>query len=114
MTGKTRMRDIAEGTPPPAPGCIRVELTSPGGLAVRTFRDGGVLMRVCAGHLDADDGLLAEMLSGTEPAPWASAAARDEAVSRVRRDVRRAEGEEREALVRLLEHVRRTPYYEDG
>lgn len=109
----TTMSEVAGGRPTPRRGALTVEFTSPGGLAVRAFADGAALVRVCAGHLDAEDGLLAEARSGAEPAPWASRRAREEAISELRRRARKAEGGERSGLVQALEHVRRTPFFED-
>lgn len=98
---------------PPIPGGVTVSFVSPGGIACRPFASGYVPMRVVLGHVDAEDGgLAAEVALGREPVPWASEAVRGEAIAELRRRARAAEGEDRAGLVRLLEHVRRTPHYE--
>lgn len=108
------MREIAEGRPPPVPGRALpapVSLTSPGGLAVLVFDDGGALARVCLGHVDAEDGLIAEFRSGAEPAPWSSKAVRDEALASIA-DRKNLPDDLRNELLR---HVRATPWFErDG
>ena len=106
------MRDI-EGAPPPEPGGVTVTYVSPGGVACMPFADGFLAMRVCLGHVDhAEDGLAAEADGGAEPVPWASRAARDEAEAALRRRAGGAEGDRRESLLRLADHVRGAPYYE--
>lgn len=108
------MRDL-EGAPPPVPGGVTVTFVSPGGVACRPFAGAYLTMRVCLGHVhDPDDGLGAETALGRDPVPWASKAVREGAIADLRRRARAVEGEDRAALVRMLEHVRRTPYYEGG
>jgi len=111
------MHEMAEGRQPPEPGSAipaPVALTTPGGLAVLVFADGGALVRVCLGLVDdAEDGLAVEVRSGAEPTPWSSKSVRDEAIAELRRRTADAEGKERAALARLVEHVLRTPYYEN-
>lgn len=98
---------------PPVPGGVTVTFVSPGGIAVKPFAEGYLTMRVGLGHVEAEDGgLMAEAALGRQPVPWASREVRDEAIAELRRRAKAAEGEERATLVRLLEHVRRTPYYE--
>lgn len=106
------IRDLQE-LPPPPPDRVTVVYTSPGGIAVKPFADRYLAMRVCLGHIDhAEDGLMVEV--GREPVPWESEAVREEAIVEIRRRARKAKGEARSALVRLLEHVVGTPYYEDA
>lgn len=108
------MRKITDGQPPPVPGGITVTYVSPGGVACRPFAEGYLTMRVCLGHVyHVEDGLEAEVALGCEPVPWASHKVREEAIAELRRRASGAEGEDRPTLVRLLEHVKRTPYYED-
>ncbi len=92
---------------------VAVVYVSPGGVAVKPFAEGYATMRVCLGHVDhAEGGLMAEMSRGLEPVPWQNEAVRDEAIEDLRRRARKAEGERRSELVRLIQHVMRTPYYE--
>jgi len=98
---------------PPENG-ITIAYTSPGGIAVKPFADGYLAMRVCLGHIHhLEDGLLAELRGSREPVPWQNATVREEAIETLRRRARRADDGERSALARLIEHVQRTPYYED-
>lgn len=96
---------------------VAVIYVTPGGAAVKRFADRYLTMRVCLGHFDhAEDGLAAELRDsggpGWEPVPWESEAVRGEAIEELRRRARVSSGERRSELVRLLEHVRRTPYYD--
>jgi hypothetical protein len=90
------------------PSHVVVEFVTPGGVACREFADGAVVMRVCVGHVTADDGLLKEMASGREPVPWMGRAERDEAVAAIRA----ASGIGEEERAALLAHVASTPYYD--
>lgn len=102
-----------EKAPLPPPDGITVTYVSPGGVACRPFAEGYLTMRVCLGHIHhPDDGLEAEMEYGREPVPWISAATRNDAIAELRRRAKKAEGDNRSKLIRLLEHVRQTPYYE--
>ena len=106
------MRELEERSLP-APGGVTVTYTSPGGIAVRPYADGYLAMRVCLGHVDhAEDGLVGEVERGREPVPWQDRAVRDEAIAELRRRARKSEGDQRSALIKLVEHVRNTPYYE--
>jgi len=108
------MRDL-EKQPPPAPGGITVIYTSPGGIAVRLYADGYLTMRVCLGHVGhAEDGLMTEVVQKREPVPWKDHTVRDNAMVELRRRARKADGDDRSALVKVLEHVRFTPYYDDA
>lgn len=98
--------------PPPENG-ITIAYTSPGGIAVKPFADGYLAMRVCLGHIHhVEDGLMAELCGSREPVPWQNAAVRDEAVEMLRWRARKADGDERSELARLVTHVMATPYYE--
>lgn len=109
------MREIAEGRNGSPPGGILVSFVGPGGLMVKPFAEGALLVRIFHPggvlHLDAEDGLLAEMASGHDPVPWETREARDGALGWIRE----CGGLEDEQRARLLRHVRATPWYEaDG
>ena len=100
---------------PPDPEGITVTYVSPGGVACRPFADGYLTMRVCLGHIQhGEDGLQTEVARRRDPVPWASKKVRKEAIAELGRRVEGAEGVDQAGLVRLLEHVRRTPYYDSG
>ena len=106
------MRDF-EGNPLPEPGGSTVVFVSPGGVACKPFAEGYLTMRVCLGNPhDVEDGLEVQLDRGWEPIPWETRAVRDDALAELRRRASGAEGDARSRLVRLIEHVRRTPYYE--
>jgi hypothetical protein len=93
----------------PIPGAIQITYVSPGGLALKLFDEGYVLMRVVLGHLEnSEDGLLAEYAEDREPVPWASKAVRDEALASVRGHSALDEDTRRN----LVRYVLQTPYYE--
>ncbi len=81
----------------------------PCGTVTLPFEDGTLTCRSSVGHLDTPEtGLIAEMEAGTEPTPWRSADRRDEALASIesRRDLDDAMRQ------LLLDHVRRTPWFE--
>ena len=85
-------------------------LVTPGGVVTKPFADGHLTMRSCLGYLQAEDSVLAEMREGHEPVPWASGAARDEALASIR-----GRGDIDEATrAELLGWVAATPFYEDA
>ncbi|MEM7120556.1 MAG: hypothetical protein AAF563_04715 [Pseudomonadota bacterium] len=109
------MRDLENVRPPDPRGTFHVVYVAPGGVAVLPFADRYLAVRVVLGHVyDPHDGLAAEVDEGREPVPWESAAVRDEALAALLDRAERAEDAECSDLLRLAEHVRRTPYYEDA
>ncbi|MCC5957691.1 MAG: hypothetical protein JJU07_16445 [Natronohydrobacter sp.] len=89
---------------------MTVCLVTPGGVVVKPFADGTHLtMRSCLGYLQAEDAVLAEMRAGHDPVPWASEAARYEAMASIRERGDLDEGTRAD----LLAWVGGTPYYAD-
>jgi hypothetical protein len=95
---------------------IVVHFVSPGGVICKPFAEGYAAMRIGLAHMyDCDDGLREEMEAGRPPVPWENAAARQQALddlASLRDDA--PDDDERDLMSRLIEHVRRTPYYESG
>lgn len=88
---------------------VQVAVLLPSGVATIPFDGGAVTCRVTLGHPDAPDtGIIEEMRSGAEPVPWRSAAVRDEALWTIETREEMDDDLRRE----LLDHVRRTPWYE--
>lgn len=81
-----------------------------GGVATIPVQGGHVTCRVTLGHMPADDGLLSELEEGAECLPWASKAAKMEAMDAIRnRDSLAATTKER-----LLAHLAKAPFFEPG
>ena len=101
------MRDLKPEIPSNAE--FHICYTSPGGITLRPFADGYLLMRVTLGHIDhAEDGLLAEMKEDREPIPWASQSVREEALGNIKAS-NRLDAEIRD---RLVSHILSTPHYD--
>ena len=104
---------IAAGRPPI--GAISISFVTPGGVLALPTKDGAYVCRThldgCVIHLDAaDDGLIAELVTGSEPIPWRNKKQRDAALDQIMNE--RADLDE-DLRERLVAHVEATPWYDN-